>query len=137
MANASASATERYAMRTLRDWLAGNADIELAVLVGSRATGASHEHSDWDIALRWRYGMQLFERLAKTEAARCAIAGLLQTDEDRIDLIDLRDAKLAMRAEVAEHGVVLKGEDDLVWNHFLLRVWRELEDFYWDKTHAA
>lgn len=124
-------------MRTLRDWLAGNADIELAVLVGSRAAGNSHEHSDWDIALRWRYGMEAFERLGKTEAVRRAIADLLQTGEDNIDLIDLRDAKLAMRAEVAENGVVLKGENDLAWNHFLLRVWRDLEDFYWDQTHAA
>lgn len=122
---------------TLQDWLAGNADIELAVLIGSRASGTSHERSDWDIALRWRPNMAAFDRLAKTEMARHAIAGLLQTGGDNIDLIDLHDAKLAMRAEVAEHGVVLKGENDLVWNRFLLRVWRELEDFYWDQTHAA
>jgi len=42
-----------------------------------------------------------------------------------------------MRAVVAEEGIPLKGEDQIVWNHFLGRVWRELEDFEWEKQHAA
>ena len=52
-------------------------------------------------------------------------------------MIDLPRAGLAMRALVAEEGISLKGEDSLAWNHFLGRVWRELEDYEWDKEHAA
>ena len=52
-------------------------------------------------------------------------------------LIELRRANLAMRASVAEEGIPLSGEDSLAWAHFLQRTWRELEDFYWDKQHAA
>jgi len=121
----------------LKNWLAEQPEIELAVLVGSRASGGYRQDSDWDIALRWQYAIAPFQRLGKIEAARRAIADRLHTTPERIDLIDLAVAKLAMRAEVAEHGIVLKGEDDLVWNRFLLRVWRELEDFYWDQAHAS
>ena len=42
-----------------------------------------------------------------------------------------------MRAVIAEEGVVLKGEDNLAWNHFLQRTWRELETYYWNQNYAA
>ncbi len=44
---------------------------------------------------------------------------------------------VGFRNVVAEDGVLLKGEDSLAWNHFLSRVWRELEDYEWEKQHAA
>jgi hypothetical protein len=44
---------------------------------------------------------------------------------------------LAMRASVAEEGLPLSGAESLAWARFLRRSWRELEDFYWDKQHAA
>ncbi|MDD5029500.1 MAG: hypothetical protein PHH58_08385 [Rhodoferax sp.] len=42
-----------------------------------------------------------------------------------------------MRASVAEEGVPLMGQHTLAWARYLQRTWRELEDFYWDKRHAA
>jgi hypothetical protein len=42
-----------------------------------------------------------------------------------------------MRANVAENGRILKGEDTLAWAKFLTRTWRELEDFYWEQSHAS
>jgi hypothetical protein len=42
-----------------------------------------------------------------------------------------------MRASAAEEGLPLTGQDTLAWAHFLQRTWRELEDFYWEKQHAA
>jgi hypothetical protein len=42
-----------------------------------------------------------------------------------------------MRAAVAEEGKPLAGEDRSAWARFLRRTWRELEDFYWEKDHAA
>ena len=42
-----------------------------------------------------------------------------------------------MRALVAEEGIPLIGEDNLAWNHFLGRLWRELEVYEWEKQHAA
>ena len=61
----------------------------------------------------------------------------MTTTIDKIDLIELRRANLTMRANVAENGVPLIGEDSLAWGHFLQRTWRELEDFYWELSHAA
>jgi len=120
-------------VQTLRDEPA----LEFAVLVGSRATGTAHADSDWDIALQWSHQLDWFAVLGKTETLRLTLASQLNVAPDAIDLIDLRRANLAMRASVAEEGLPLAGEDSLAWARFLQRTWRELEDFYWDKQHAA
>jgi len=112
-------------------------DIELAILVGSQAEGRAHPESDWDIAIQWKRDISLLDNLTKTETLRRLLATALGVEEDRIDLIDLPSARLAMRAVVAEDGMPLKGEDSLAWNHFLGRTWRELEAWEWEKQHAV
>jgi predicted nucleotidyltransferase len=117
--------------------LGSQPDLVFSVLVGSRAKGTAHADSDWDIALQWTPGLDLWTVLANTETLRRALAQTLQVAESRVDLIDLRRANLAMRASVAEEGLILSGEQTLPWAQFLTRTWRELEDFYWEKQHAA
>ncbi len=107
------------------------------MLVGSRATGTAHPNSDWDIALQWQPQLDWLNSLSATETLRHKLALALGVAPSNIDLIELRRANLAMRASVAEEGVPLAGEDSLAWSRFLRRTWRELEDFYWDKQHAA
>jgi predicted nucleotidyltransferase len=113
------------------------AELELAILIGSRATGAAHPDSDWDIAIQWRRGMDFIQQLAITEQLRRTVAEKLAVSEQRIDLIDLPTARLAMRAVVAEEGIPLKGGESLAWHRFLQRTWRELEEQYWEQTYAA
>lgn len=121
----------------LAQWLSNIADLEFAVLVGSRAQGAARTNSDWDIALKWRQQADWLALLGAQESLRRGIAEILGASPEDIDLIDLPRANLAMRANVAEEGLVLKGEDTLVWARFLTRTWRELEDFYWERAHVA
>jgi predicted nucleotidyltransferase len=111
--------------------------IELAVLIGSRCRGTATEASDWDFAIQWSAELGFEGVLAATERLRAQLAEALSTDVDRIDLIDLRSARLAIRAVVAEEGCLLKGDGSLAWSHFLLRTWRELEQWSWESTHAA
>lgn len=117
--------------------LAAFSGLEFAVLVGSRAEHRARPDSDWDIALQWCRATPWMQTVGDTETLRRRIAKLLETPPDRIDLIDLARANLAMRANVAENGRVLMGEDTLAWAHFLTRTWRELEAFYWERTHAS
>lgn len=117
--------------------LATQPGLEFAVLVGSRASGTAHEASDWDIAVQWKHELDWLTAVARTEELRRALAAALQVNESAVDLIDLRRANLAMRAAVAEEGIPLSGKDSLAWQHFLRRTWRDLEDFYWDRRHAA
>ncbi|PIQ52208.1 MAG: hypothetical protein COW02_10845 [Comamonadaceae bacterium CG12_big_fil_rev_8_21_14_0_65_59_15] len=117
--------------------LCAQPQLEFAVLVGSRATGKAKADSDWDIALQWSPQLDWFGVLGFTETLRRNLAEALYTTPDAIDLIELRRANLPMRASVAEDGVPLMGENTLAWAHYLQRTWRELEDFYWDKQHAA
>lgn len=121
----------------LQQVLAQHEGLDFAVLVGSRAQGTARPESDWDIALSWAPGIDWLERIARSETLRRALAHALGVPEDRIDLIDLAQANLAMRAAAAEEGLPLWGEDHPAWARFLRRTWRELEDFYWEREHAA
>ena len=121
----------------LSDILGTMDDLELAVLVGSRANGTARPDSDWDIVIRWNRGVGFVRQLAATEQLRSTLAKRLSLPNTSIDLIDLPTARLAMRAVVAEEGIPLKGGDSLAWNHFLQRTWRELEEQYWEQTYAA
>ena len=124
-------------LNDLRSLLSAMPDIEFAVLVGSRAEDKASAESDWDIALQWNAESDWMEILGKTETLRRKIADAIGVTPDKIDLIELRRANLAMRANVAESGLPLAGENTLAWARFLNRTWRELEDFYWEKSHAA
>ena len=129
----SHKSTTKNLQRVLSAW----SEVAFAVLVGSRAAGTEHSDSDWDIALYWHHDLPWLERVAKTETLRRECAKALGEAEARIDLIDLANANLAMRAAVAEEGLPLIGEESVAWARFLRHTWRELEDFYWEKEHAA
>ena len=120
----------------LQEVLAAWSELEFAVLVGTRANGTERMESDWDIAVYWRDGLPWLERVSKTEMLRRELAKTLGENESQVDLIDLANANLAMRANVAEDGVPLVGDQSSAWARFLRRTWRELEDFYWDKERS-
>ncbi len=128
---------ESNTIEQLRNLFAQQANIELALLIGSRALGEEREGSDWDFAVQWRRDIPWGNALEYTETLRADLARLVQTTQDQIDMVDIPTARLAMRAVIAEEGLLLKGENTLPWSHFLLKTWRDLEDFYWAKDHAA
>ncbi|TAN50087.1 MAG: nucleotidyltransferase domain-containing protein [Methylococcaceae bacterium] len=117
--------------------LGNHAATSLAVLVGSRCQGTPRPDSDWDIAVLLNYSLDAMAQFEEFETLRNRLAKALHTATDKIDLIDLRHAGLAMREQVANHGVLLKGENTLLWSHFLTRTWRELEEFYWERKRGA
>ncbi len=111
--------------------------LEFAALVGSQVNGTATECSDWDIALQWQKEIDWLDQLGRTEALRKKLSNLLVMPEALIDLIDVPRSSLAMRANIAEDGQVVMGEDKLPWQRFLRRTWRELEEYYWEETYAA
>ena len=126
-------------LAVLRDCLLQIPQLELAILIGSQASGKVHAKSDWDIAIRWHRQpeISILSALSQTETLRRTLAQLLNVAEGQVDLVDLTNARLTMRAVVAEEGIVLKGDDTLAWHYFLQRTWRELEDYYWSQCYAA
>jgi len=124
-------------MEELERFFGSREELELALLIGSRATGRTRDGSDWDFAVQWKKAMPFERVLEKTEVLRGQLAKYLGTTTDKIDLVDIPSARLAMRAVIAEEGLLLKGDNTLPWSRFLLRTWGELEDFYWEKSHAA
>jgi predicted nucleotidyltransferase len=112
-------------------------DLDLAVLIGSQAHGNATTQSDWDIALLWKPHVNRIARIEYLETLRQQIADVMAIHKDKIDFIDITSARLAMRAVIAEEGIVLKGGDSLAWSHYLTQTWSELEDYYWRLSHAA
>lgn len=112
--------------------------LEICALIGSRARNNHRADSDWDFAIQWqRDELDPWEALTRTEQLRQDLAHWLSCSAEKIDLVELPGAGLAIRAAVADEGVPLKGGEDLPWFHFLSRTWRELEDYYWDDIYAA
>lgn len=128
-----------HKLDSLRQYLSNIPELELAVLIGSRATNKDHKHSDWDIAVRWhqRDDIDIINLLARPETLRRALAQHLKLSIEKIDLIDFTNSGLTMRAVIAEEGIVLKGAESLAWHYFLQRTWRDLEDYYWDQCYAV
>ena len=128
---------ERSEFQRLQAILDTEQDLELAVLIGSRASCTARTDSDWDIAIQWTHGIGFMDKLGRTEELRRKLAIFLNTSKRAVDLIDIPTARLAMRSVVAEEGMLLKGADSLGWHHFLQRTWREMEEYYWEQTYAA
>jgi hypothetical protein len=122
---------------TVHAVLCSTSGLAFAVLVGCRAEGASSQDSDWDISIQWSTRMLPMDKLGATEELRQSLCRTLQVADSQIDLIDLADARLTMRALVAEEGVPLWIGDDLAWVRFLQNTWAQLEDNQWRKQHAA
>ena len=125
------------ARKMLQETISRTSGLEFAVLVGSRANGTVTVNSDWDIALQWQKEIDWLEQLGRTESLRRTLSKLLSIPETSIDLIDVPRSSLAMRANIAEEGQVIKGENELAWLRFLRRTWRELEEHYWRQIYAA
>ena len=121
----------------LKHLLQAELNLELAILVGSRVTDTATQNSDWNIAIRWKKGMSGLEYLQYSAVLKKKIANAVDIHQEKIDLIDMSTARLAMKAVVAEEGLVLKNDGTLAWSHFLTQTWAELKDHYWRKQHAA
>lgn len=111
--------------------------LELTLLIGSQSTGRATADSDWDIALQWRLDLDYMAQLAHTEELRHELSRVLGITDNKIDLINIPTAGLSMREQIANNGIILKGDNTRKLSHFLTKTWRELEEFYWDKIYAA
>ena len=114
-----------------------NSQLELAILIGSRINNTETSASDWDIALQWQRDLDEMSKLAYTEQLRKQLSEMLGIPDNKIDFINIPSAGLAMSENIANQGIILKGENTLALSHFLTKTWRQLEEYYWDKLYAA
>ncbi len=121
----------------ISDALTALEDIRFATLIGSRCNHTARTDSDWDIAVWIARNINGLHRLDLLEKARHKIASALYISPDKVDIIDLAESGLAMRATVANEGLLIKQDPGSLYNHFLVRTWRELEEFDWENRHAA
>jgi len=108
-------------MRRLRTALAAGPELRLAVLFGSRASGAAHAGSDVDIALLFAGAVSLADELDLQVSLERAVAAT-------VDIVRLDEAPTLVRWQVATHGVPIDAREH-EWSRFRARAASEYADF--------
>ena len=89
----------------LRHALEGFANIELALVFGSVATGRARFDSDLDIAVAAKLALTSVEK-------QCLMSALAENTGRAIDLIDLSVAGEPLLGQIVRHGKRLLGSDE-------------------------
>ncbi len=95
--------------------------VRLLVLLGSRATGAAHAASDWDLGVLGDGDLDL-------SSMRADLVARLGTDD--VDLVDLRGASAVLRRDAAANGLVLAERDEGAFVEFQIEAatfWCDVE----------
>lgn len=103
--------------------LFAEAQVSLAYLFGSRATGVHRADSDADVAVRFREPIGLLAESALADR----LAGVL--DVPAVDLVDLDRAPLRLRGRVLQEGVLLFSDDEPARVAFEVRTRGQWFDF--------
>jgi hypothetical protein len=111
-----------------------NQRIVFGFLFGSQVTSLHNDPQDWDFAVFWDPGLEFWDKLGVVEELRHQLAGILEVDSERVDLVDLNRAGLSISSSIVEHGVPLKGAGSLILEKFFQKVWALEEDFHWRLT---
>ena len=99
-------------LKNLTSALAADPDVQLAVVFGSAAKGASHRRSDLDIGIM---GLPSTQRLAALAVTLARTAGR------EVDLIPLETAPPLLRFEIARDGAPLLERAPHLWVDFQAR----------------
>lgn len=115
----------------LKEYFAKRDDVVMAFLFGSQASGRVHTESDWDIAVYFKPEVVPIEyqeqrrEYPEEEKVWNDCTHILQMNTDLIVL----NRVYATTADVALSGIPLVIKNRALFIEFMLRVWREAEDF--------
>lgn len=114
--------SEHPVLQRLREWLAGQESVRLAMVYGSFADGTQTDASDLDLALAGDRKLTLDQKVEYADQAS-------KLTGREVDLIDLRAATGTVLQEAVTRGVILKKTDPLILAAVLKRMWLDHEDF--------
>ncbi len=100
----------------------GGMQSALLILFGSRASGFSSPHSDFDVAVYAARPLSFEEKIASLENA----AKLLSIPEEKIDLVDAYTASPLLQFEIMKHGRVISGAED-AFREFQWHAWKRYQ----------
>lgn len=106
----------------VRDALAAQADVRVAIAFGSNAAGAAGPDSDFDIAV-------LGERALDAARRRELIALVADITGRPVDLVDLCTAGVPLLRSVLRHGRQLVRNDRRAYDQLVTRMLVDAEDF--------
>ena len=94
-------------------------NIELVITFGSQVSGKTNLKSDTDIGILRNKNLSLEERSQLTEL----LAKEYKLNEDKIDLVEIKNASPLLRFEIAERGKLLWG-DESMFIRFRVSAWK-------------
>ncbi|MCG5053823.1 MAG: nucleotidyltransferase domain-containing protein [Myxococcales bacterium] len=107
--------------------LSGHPDVDAALLFGSRATGQSKPHSDFDIAVLLNASPNALER---KEVVRTLLGALAREfSAERLDLVILNDAPTLLAFNVLRDGVVAFERREEPLHRFRVRTYSAHADY--------
>ena len=105
------------------DKLMKKINVELVIAFGSQITGNANRNSDVDIAVLRTQNLNLKERGGLTDS----LAKQYQFNEDKIDLVEIKNASPLLRFQISKHGKLLWGNKE-IYNRFKILAWRQYLD---------
>lgn len=109
-------------LHDLRDALRGEADVVLAIVFGSLASGGAGFESDVDLAV-------LTEQALDSERREALIRIAAATTGRAVDLIDLRETGVPLLRSVLRDGRTLFCRDRSARDRLVSRMLADVEDF--------
>ncbi len=100
-----------------------NQDIQLVILFGSQVKGYANKNSDTDIAILADHPLSLHDHVIIAPE----IAKFLNTNEDKLDIVDLWEASPLLQQEIATTGKLLYG-DPFAFLRFRVLAWKRYQD---------
>jgi len=98
-------------------------NIELVITFGSQVSGKTNLKSDTDIGILRNKNLSLEERSQLTEL----LAKEYKLNEDKIDLVEIKNASPLLRFAISRGGKLLFGNKEL-FNRFKILAWRQYLD---------
>ena len=122
-------------LSNLSSYFKSNPLVILAIIFGSQVTSKARYDSDFDLALLIRQNNE-YKRLGIKETIRNDISKVLGISTEKVDIVDIANAGLAITSTIVSQGKVLKGEGTLELSHFYIRTWALEEDFNMRLNHG-
>ena len=110
------------ALRSLADVLAGQADVDLAIVFGSVASGTAGPDSDVDIAVLTQEPMSAVRK-------QSLLAAIAAATGRPVDLVDLRTAGVHLTGVVLRTGKRIVCRQPQIWAELLARNLIDAADF--------
>ncbi|MFV0574457.1 MAG: type VII toxin-antitoxin system MntA family adenylyltransferase antitoxin [Vibrio sp.] len=95
-------------LKSIIKYASTNLDIEVMWLYGSRATGASQAHSDYDLAIAFKdFSLSDFEKRIRPNQLALELSSSLGIPSEKLSIVDINQVPIYLSYSIVEHGKII------------------------------